>query len=76
MSTRWAGVVVLALVGVSAGAAERDGVYVEDRRAPVDIEGVLAPRKLATEPTPDDIGHTAGGGHSECVIAGKAFNSQ
>ncbi len=52
MSTRWAGVVVLALVGVSAGAAELDGVYVEDRRAPVDIEGVLAPRKLATEPTP------------------------
>ena len=52
MSTRWAGVVVLALAGVTAGAAEPDGVYVEDRRAPVDIEGVLAPRKLAAEPPP------------------------
>jgi hypothetical protein len=52
VSTRWAGVAVVALVGVSAGAAEPDGVYFEDRRAPVDIEGVLAPRKLATESAP------------------------
>jgi hypothetical protein len=43
---------VLVLVAVSARAAEPDGVYIEDRRAPVDIEGVLAPRELATAPLP------------------------
>ncbi len=53
MSTRWAAVVVvLALAAVSASAAEPDGVYIEDRQAPVDIEGVLAPRELATVPPP------------------------
>ena len=50
MSTGWASVAVLALVGVSAGAAEPDGVYFEDRGAPVDVEGVLAPRRFAPEP--------------------------
>lgn len=53
MSTRWAGVfVVPALVAASAGAAELDGVYIEDRRAPIDIEGVPAPRELVSEPAP------------------------
>jgi hypothetical protein len=50
VSTRWAGVGVLSLMGCWAGAAETDGVSVEDRRGPVDIAGVLAPRGLVAEP--------------------------
>jgi hypothetical protein len=46
---------VVALVAVSAGAAEPDGVYFEDHRVPVDIEGVLAPRRAPADLPPGPI---------------------
>jgi hypothetical protein len=50
--TRWAGVIVLSLMGCGAGATEPDGVDVEGRRGAADIEGVLAPRSLVAKPAP------------------------
>ncbi len=53
MSTRWAAFVVASSMGGGwVVAAQPDGVFVEDRRGPIDLEGVLAPRNLVPEPPP------------------------